>query len=176
MILKKGNILLRAIEEEDMEFCRKMMNSAYIESNSIGKNLPISKRMQLEWFEGKQSNNEIRFMIENINGLIGMVTASDIDWINRNCEVSIKLGEINLLEKNDTLVVSELFLEYMFNEMNMQVLYAYVLEENLLSQKLLITNGFSKDGVLRNKIYKKGKYHDVFVFSLLEKEYREKNK
>lgn len=172
MILKKENITLRTIEEEDMEFCRNMINSAYIESNSIGKNLPVSKKMQLEWFENHQSNSEIRFIIENNNGLVGMIIASDIDWINRNCEVSIKLGEIKLLEKNDTLVASGLFLEYMFDEMNMQVLYAYVLEENLLSQKLLIGNNFVKDGVLRNKIYKKGKYHNVFVFSLTEKDYR----
>lgn len=173
MVLKRGTIILRAIEEEDMEFCRLMINSEYIESNSIGRHFPVSRKGQLEWFENSNSSNVIRFMIDNASGPIGMIIASDIDWINRNCEVAIKLGEMTRLEKNDTQVAADLFLEYMFDEMNMQALYAYVLEKNILSQKLLVNKGFAKDGLLRNKIYKKGKYENVFIFSMTEKDYRE---
>ena len=112
MVLKRGTITLRAIEEEDMEFCRLMINSEYIESNSIGRHLKKKKKGQLEWFENSNSSNVIRFMIDNASGPIGMIIASDIDWINRNCEVAIKLGEMTRLEKNDTQVAADLFLEY----------------------------------------------------------------
>ena len=171
MIISNDKIKLRAIEEADMDFCREMINSSYIEICTIGKSIPVSEKEQLEWFRKNEGNKNIRLIIENTNGPIGMIIASDIDWISRNCEVAIKIGAMNRILRNDTEEAGKLFLNYLFGEMNMHCVYAYALEENKLSQKLLGRFSFKQEGIMRQRIYKRGAYHDVFVYSLLRDEF-----
>ncbi len=171
MVIIDGGIKLRAIEETDLDFCREMLNSSYIETCTIGKSFPISEKQQLEWFKNFDCNQELRLIIENEEGRIGMLIASDINWINKNCEVGIKLTNNGQVKRDDTLNASKLFIDYLFNELNMHCLYAHILQENRLSYKLLGKLGFIQDGVLRQRVYKRGNYHDVAVFSLLKTEY-----
>ena len=175
MIITDGRIKLRAIEETDMDFCREMLNSSYIETCTIGKSLPISEKQQMEWFRNFRSDKEFRLIIENEDDRLGILIASDISWINRNCEVGIKLLNNGKLKSGDTLDAGRLFLNYLFNELNMNSVHAYVLEENRLSYKLLGKFGFMQDGMLRQRVYKQGCYHNVAVFSLLRTEYEERN-
>lgn len=46
-------------------------------------------------------------------------------------------------------------------------LYASVFDENTASQKALLKCGFTLEAVLKQAIYKNGKYHDDYIFSLL---------
>lgn len=46
-------------------------------------------------------------------------------------------------------------------------LYASVFDENIASQKALLNCGFTLEAVLKQAIYKNNKYHDDFIFSLL---------
>ena len=172
MILTNGSVKLRAIEETDMDFCREMINSSYIESCTIRKNNPVSAKQQLEWFENYDQNKEIRLIIENETAVLGMLIANNINWIDRNCEVGIKLMAQDSLKPNDTLAACKLFLEYLFNELNMHCVFANILEENRLAYKLLTRLCFSKEGVLRQRVFKHGAYHNVVSFSILRNEYR----
>lgn len=167
------SIILRAIEKEDLEFCREMINSPGIEMSTVGKNLPISREQQMEWFQKGNKEDEIRFLIEVKEiGLIGMAMLTDIHWVNRSAEVGLKLT--NKLERStkNTFDLCECLLRYCFDELNLHSLYAYVLEDNILSRKLLTDFGFNEDGVLRQRVFKRGKYHNLFIYSLTEEEYR----
>ena len=54
---------------------------------------------------------------------------------------------------------------YAFNEMRLNCIYADVLEYNVPSQKLFEKCSFSKDGVLRSRIYKNGGYQNIISYS-----------
>ncbi len=171
MIITDGRIKLRAIEETDMDFCREMINSSYIESCTINKNLPVSEKKQIEWFRNYDQDREVRLIIEIDSYRLGMIIASNVNWINRTCEVAIKLLVQDKMKPNDTLEAGKLFLGYLYGELNMNCVYAHILEENRLSYKLLSKFGFVKEGVLRQRVYKRGAYHNVVVLSLLREEF-----
>lgn len=173
MNLKYGTVYLRAIEEEDLEFCREMMNHPGIEVSTVGKAFPVSKREQQNWYQNSTDRNNLRLMIcIPEGGAIGMISLTGIDWINRSAEIGIKFLNSGKRSTQNTADACECILKYSFDELNLHSLYAQVLEDNLLSRKLLLGYGFTQEGVLRERVYKRGAYRNLLVYSLLKSEYR----
>lgn len=172
MNLIHGTIVLRAIEETDLDFCREMMNHPGIEISTVGKAFPVSARQQLAWFQQNADPNNLRLMIDVPDqGPIGMVSLTNIDWISRSAEAGIKFINTNHRTTQNTMDTAQCILRYAFDELNLHCIYANVLEDNLLSRKLLLRFGFTEEGILRERIYKQGKYQNLVVYSLLKKEY-----
>ena len=173
MNLKYGTIILRAIEEADLEFCREMINHPGIEISTVGRAFPISAKEQMRWYQTSGDQNNLRLMIcLSEGGPIGMISLTGIDWINRSAEVGIKFLNSVKRSTQNTKDACECLMNYSFEELNLHSLYAQVLEDNLLSQKLLLNYGFTREGILRERVYKRGKYRNLFVYSLLKEEYR----
>ena len=63
------------------------------------------------------------------------------------------------------------FLNYAFNELNLNCIYGTVLEYNYLSRKLAKRCGLKEEGVLRNRIYKGGKYHNLIANSIIKEDF-----
>ena len=57
MNLKGKKVFLRAIEKEDLEFLREMINDPEMEKNVGGWSFPISKYEQEKWYENQIFNN-----------------------------------------------------------------------------------------------------------------------
>lgn len=168
-----GTVTLRAIEDRDLPFCYDMINDPQIEISTIGKNYPISSQQQRNWFLNGNDANTVRLLIEVENkGLVGMVMISDISWINRTAELGIKFCSGVSRAREDTENTALAVLGYVFNEMNLHCVYANVLEDNMFSRKLLLSHGFAEEGTLRARVYKRGAYHNIIVYSLLQDDYK----
>ena len=59
---------------------------------------------------------------------------------------------------------------YAFGEMRLNCIYADVLEYNTVSQKLFEKCGFHRDGVLRSRVFKGGRYINVVSYSRLKED------
>ena len=55
----------------------------------------------------------------------------------------------------------------------MHCVYCKVIEYNIASQKIVENIGFKREGILRERIYKNGNYHNVIVWSILKDEFNE---
>ena len=66
MNLKGEKVFLRAIEKEDMEFLREMINNPELERNVVGWSFPISKYEQERWFESQIQNKKILSLFERL--------------------------------------------------------------------------------------------------------------
>lgn len=173
MNIDYGTVLLRAIEESDMDFCREMINNPGIETSTVGKNFPVSSAQQIAWFRGQTDAHTLRWIIDVKQvGPIGMVSMTDIDWINRTAEVGVKLVHSKNRTAQNTEDTAKGLIQYAFDELNLNCLYAQVLDDNLLSRKLMRQLKFHEDGILRNRVFKRGCYHDLVQYSLLADEYR----
>ena len=75
MELYGKKVILRAVEEEDLEMLRELSNSPDFEKMIVGWSFPISKKDQLEWFANcKNSLSVIRYTIETEeDGAVGMI-------------------------------------------------------------------------------------------------------
>lgn len=162
------NILLRAIEAKDCDLLREMMNDSETEYLLGGWSFPVSKEDQQNWFESQQnSKNTLRVMIETGDNTVGTAILSDIDYKNGSAQIHIKLYGTETRHKGYGTKAITALCNYAFNELRLHCIYAEVSQHNIPSQKLFTKCGFEQEGVLRDRLYKKGKYINVLVFSKL---------
>ena len=58
MILKGKKVILRAVEEEDLDMLRELSNDPEFEKMVIGWSFPISKKDEAEWFARQKNGLE----------------------------------------------------------------------------------------------------------------------
>lgn len=63
-------------------------------------------------------------------------------------------------------------LQYGFDHLNVHRIYATCRPGNIGSSKVMIRNGMTQEGLLREHIFYKGKYHSSYLFSVLKQEYQ----
>ena len=174
MNIKGKKVLLRAIEPEDMEFLRSMINDEEMEHNVIGWSFPVSKYEQQKWFESQvQNKNNIRFIIQTEGKSIGLATLTNIDWKNRKACQGIKLCGYDIKQKGygtDTVLA---IMKYAFEELQLNKLFTTILEENIISRKLYKKCGWTEEGVLKESIFKNNKYNNEIFVGILRQEYEE---
>lgn len=173
MIIKYEDVILRAIEIEDLELIREMINDPEIEHMTGGGGFPVSKHQQENWFKSLEGrNNEIRLMIETGDcGAIGMVMLTDIDYKNSTAQFHFKIATSkNMRGKGYGTKATNALIRYAFDHMNLNCIFSHVIEYNIASQRVHEKCGFKREGILRKRVYKGGKYHDIVVFSILKDE------
>lgn len=174
MIIKNGCATLRAIEKTDFELLLYLINAPEIEEMIGGWALPVSRTAQEKWIES-YSNTEknIKLMIELTNGkTIGMMMLSNIDWKNRTALLEYKTAApVEDRIKGDMLDAINGMLDYAFGELGMNCVTATIQEENKFSLKLCKKAGFIEEGILRERIYKRGVYRNQIELSILRNEF-----
>lgn len=169
-MFKSERILLRALIEKDAIFINEMRNDFIGYQAAGGSPFPSNIASQEEWISkmypaGNLSN--IYLAIEEIeSGLfVGYCLASNINFINSNAHVGFFL-HANSRGKGYFKEVSVLFYSYLFNELNLKKVYSYVLGYNEIALKTDKKLGFQVDGVMKEHVFQKGKYHDAVIISL----------
>lgn len=162
-------VLLRAIEIIDKEVLLDIINDSETEYSLGGWSFPISSLNQEEWIKSQKPNTQVlRCMVDDKkdNKTLGTVILSDIDYKNGNAEIHIKLiGDVR--GKGYGTDTVNTLVKYAFNELRLNCVYAHVNAYNISSQKLFEKCSFVKEGVLRNRLFKKGEYHDVIILSII---------
>lgn len=107
------------------------------------------------------------------NKLIGVVSLGGIDFINRNGEVSIVIGDNEYRELVYAMESMRLILEHGFFTLNLHKITAGAIESlNPWLRLLKDQFGFRDEGVLREHVYKDGRYVDAHRIGLLKEEFR----
>lgn len=165
-------VVLRAIEKEDLEVMRKMLNDPDIEDKVVGWSLPVSKYQQETWYENNiadQKNN--RFIIDYDNEAIGIATLVNIDWKNRKATHGIKIIKGNFRGKGIGTDVVMALMRYAFDELQLNRLEGSWYKENVASINLYTKCGWVEEGIQRKSYFKKGKYRDLHIAAILAEDY-----
>lgn len=164
-------IHLRPISRTDLENLCKWRNQsrAFIFDHKI-----LSLDAQELWYAGYlQNNKDTRFIITVIKpepkdcGVIGL---TNIDHLHQTAELTIILSP----ETRGTGTASralKLLLDYSFSELNLNRIEAQVLSDNKRAIDFYLKNKFTNEGVRRQAIFKHGGFKDVFIMSILKKEW-----
>ena len=172
MNLKGNKVVLRALELEDMEFLREMINDAEMERNVVGWSFPVSKYEQQKWYETQMKNKlNIRFVIEANGNAIGLATLTNIDWKNRKACHGVKLLGDNVKGKGYGTDAVTTIMKYAFEELQLNRLYSTILEYNIASRKLYKKCGWKEEGISRKSVFKKDKYNDEILIGVLKEDY-----
>ena len=172
MNIKGSKILLRALEESDLENLRFLINDSETEYSVVGWSFPISQYEQRRWFENQINSNVKRFIVESLDSktFVGMLILSDLDWKNRTALIGIKLDS-RFRGQGFGYDCYKTLLKYCFEKLQLHKIESCCLEDNLSSLNLHLKCGFKKEGLKREVIFKKGKYHNIIILGLLHNEF-----
>jgi len=174
MILFDDVVTLRAIDENDADVLLEMINDPEIEGSVVGYSYPVFLNQQKKWIAELKNDSTVRYMIDYKEEPVGVISISSLDLKNRCGNLNIKLVQKARGNGVATKAV-KLLVDYCFNQLNLNCVYANVLENNEASNKLWRKLGFHFDGRLRQRVYKNGEYHDLCSYSLLKDEFDERN-
>jgi len=171
-----GCVKLRAIEEKDFDITFDMINSPEIESTSGAFNYPYSSSQHRKWLtDFKNTDRFLRFMIELENGhTIGMNGLSNIDWKNRVAEISLKVSpSAKGRMPGDTFDAQVGLLRFAFLEMGMNRIEGFTYTDNAFSLKIAKKCGFKEEGILKQRVYRNGKFCDQKAIAILKNDFIE---
>ena len=175
-MLKGDTIYLRLIEPEDLEKTYEWHNDYEIQKMTCGPIRFVSKEIEKNWIMSKTSNNQKDIylsvcLIEN-NTMIGLVSINDIDYVNRKCRFGgIVIGDKKYRDGIAYREANSILKAYVFEQLNMHKLTGACLENHFMSRACMELDGYQKDGILRDEVFKDGKYHNVITYSLLDNDY-----
>ena len=170
MIVGK-NVVLRAIEEDDLEYLQKWQNDPVISELVVGWSFPVSMVDQRQWFQGSVKKPYTqRFIVESKEkGIIGLTGLWDIDWQNRHALTALKIGEKTDRGRGFGADAIMTIMSYAFYEVGLNRLYSSILPYNHSSYKAYVQKcGWKVEGTNRQHVYRKGKFYDLLYVATLK--------
>lgn len=174
MNIEGRNVVLRAIEEEDLNLLQKWANNPEIQYWLGGWHFPTSLSDQKKWFSGLSvGSNHQRFAIETKDlGLIGTANLVDIDWKNRNGFHGMLLGDKDIRGKGYGVDTVMAVLKYAFEELGLNRLDGSMIEYNEASLKMYIQKcGWKEEGRQKNWYFRKNRYWDKIIVGITKEDY-----
>jgi RimJ/RimL family protein N-acetyltransferase len=131
MELKSENIFLSVIKESDLSLIYEWKNDIKLSTLINSYFYPISYAEVEEWFKKNQNDkNQVLFGIYLVKTvkLIGVVRLMFIDWIGRNSEFGIYIGDFQERGKGYGKEIIDMILKYAFCHLNLKKVYLKVAE------------------------------------------------
>jgi RimJ/RimL family protein N-acetyltransferase len=170
MLIYGEKIVLRAVEKADNTMLLSLINDPDTEMMLGGSSWPVSESDQLKWFEHQEHSRDVLRCIvalQNDGRALGTIILSDIDQKNATGHIHIKMLKDGGRGRGYGTDAVKTMVRYAFEELRLNCIYANILAYNDASIKLFERCGFKKDGVLRQRVYKKGKFVDMLAYSIL---------
>lgn len=170
MLIYGEKIVLRAVEKADNTMLLSLINDPDTEMMLGGSSWPVSESDQLKWFEHQEHSRDVLRCIvalQNDGRALGTIILSDIDQKNATGHIHIKMLKDGGRGRGYGTDAVKTMVRYAFEELRLNCIYANILAYNDASIKLFERCGFKKDGVLRQHVYKKGKFVDMLAYSIL---------
>lgn len=168
-------VRLREYKKEDIPLKYSFINDPevlkYLEP---GIPYPVTLNEELKWFESISAfRDSYRFAIETISEshYIGDCGINSIDWKNSIASVAIFIGNSAYRNKGYGTEAMRILLDFTFNQVNINKIRLSVYSFNDRAIKSYEKCGFSVEGVLRQEIFREGKYYDVIAMGILRDEY-----
>jgi diamine N-acetyltransferase len=170
--LKGSNIILRALEPEDLKFLYDIENNDSFWEVSHTQT-PFSKYIlkqyienaHLDIFEAKQ----LRLLIEekSTKKQIGMIDLFDFNPQHKRAGVGILIHP-HFQQNGFASEALSLLIKYAFTYLNLHQLYAHITTDNTKSIALFTNHQFEKVGVKKDWILSEGKFKNEILFQLIK--------
>lgn len=177
MLFKGELVNLRAFTEADIKPSVDFMNDMEVVLNlDDDAPMPQSYETQKEWFEenlkNKDNYKDFFWAIETKEGkYIGGCGVNHLDAKNRVVEVGIFIGDREYLGKGYGTDAMKILLKYLFEEYNINKVKLMVFDYNKRAIRSYEKCGFKTEAILRESVYRYGKYHNEISMAILKEEY-----
>jgi ribosomal-protein-alanine N-acetyltransferase len=173
---KLNKIMMRKLREEDaismLNYISNPKVNKYLSDDAEMDNREEIKEMIKSVNQGFIESNKIRWAIvdNESSKVIGDCGFYKIDLRNQTGEISYRLSP-KFWGRGIMSKVLKQMLFFGFEEIELNRIEASVIPGNQGSLNILENNGFKKEGVLRDSLFKSNKYYDLIVYSILKRDY-----
>jgi [ribosomal protein S5]-alanine N-acetyltransferase len=175
IFLKGERVHLRALEEGDLtsdylqwlndeEVCR-------FNSHAVFPNTESRMKSYFNSLQGQDKNIVLAIIHTDSKKHIGNVSLQNINWISRNAEFAILLGDKEFWRDGYGEEAARLIVAYGFQRLNLHRIYCGTLDGNEGMVKLAQKLKMIEEGRRREAIFKNGKYIDVIEYGVLHNEF-----
>lgn len=130
--------------------------------------IPLEYEKTRKWFNNKDNDKRIDFIIEADDIPVGVIGLLAIDKDNRKAEYYITVGEVEYKHRGVASKATELLLQYAFEELKMHKIYLNVDAENIAACKLYEKMGFNCEGTFKEDMLFHGKYIDRKHYAIID--------
>ena len=135
---------------------------------------PNTKESQMAFLETlNRSRDRLQLGIwpKGSQSIIGVVSLQKIDFINRNAELAILVGQSEYRGKGMGYGAAKMIVTHGFSYLNLHRISAGtpVFNEGMI--KLAQRLGMRQEGISRQVFYKRNQYFDVYEFGVLKEEF-----
>ena len=188
-MLQTAGVVLTAVEPDDIPLIVGWRNMPEVYTGFI-EYAPLSTAAQAAFVAGLTPGGTRRLWLINARGSraavgtepgshdaatvpVGTVGIMHLDWRNRRCEFGpIFIGELEYRGRGIAKTAEILVLDYCFNHLGLHKVIAHVPESNAEVIPLHEASGFRRDIVLRDHIFRAGRFEGLHLLSCLASEFR----
>lgn len=175
-IIKTQRLLLRPPKQSDSSAIQKAAGIREIADTMISLPHPYpdgeGERYIVRQIAEREAGHSVTFIIEQkTEGFCGLIELREIDHVHSQGELSFWL-KTEVWGRGYMSEAVRAMVRYGFEEINLNRLYAYHMLRNPATGRVLEKNGFKKEGLLRQRVRKWGKFEDVSIWAMLRHEWR----
>ena len=168
-MIKGKNVSFRSLEKNDLGLLKDWRNSENMRKTTREFRL-LNMINQENWFENLYLNTppkDIMFGVIQKNKLIGVTGLTYIDWKNKHEEISIYLTLKNWQRTKQANETIKMIKKYAFDELNLHRLWVEIFAIATENRALFKRMKFQEEGVLKDKLWRKGKWWDSVIYSTI---------
>lgn len=159
------------ISEKENEMIRNWRNSEGVRKWMYSDHV-ISKEEHLKFIEKLKQDKKNFYWLMKFKGkedYYGVIYLNKVDLENRNAYLGIYSNQDGKTKRAGGLLLGALK-KFAFNIINLHTLKLEVIEDNERAIKFYKKSGFNEEGRLKEFIFRNGKWHDVIVMGILNKD------
>lgn len=175
--LEGKRVLLRQFKPSDAPIMSEFMQDGSVARWTLRIPYPYKKKDAVKFIRSRKTRwrkgTDYSFAVvckEN-GGLAGSVSLLRVDKKHKTAEMGYWLGA-PYRGKGLMREAVALLLGFGFRKLKLEKVTGRAFAENRASQRVLESNGFKREGLLRKDIVKRGKRHDLLAYGLLKSEYK----
>lgn len=160
-------ISLVNLGEKDLPALLKIVNEPYVREALFTDDRELTIDELLGILAGKQA---VSFGIRDDGNLVGCITIADVHPINHSATITNRVVIKGARHQVGTEAVMAA-INHCFNVLNLNRVDCRVYDDNRATHILCKRLGYHKDGVIRQHVFRQGRYQDVTVYSILRGEW-----
>lgn len=168
-------IYLRALELDDYKKSIKWRKDDEIWGLLTGPKYFVSEAYEKKWVENAiyDPNNKLSFAIclKETDEHIGYAYLNNIDLGNRSASAGMLIGEKKHWGEDFGTEASIQMLFHAFRVLGLERVEARQLTSNVRAIRHAEKMGYKKEGILRNAVFKNGRFEDVNLMSIIREDF-----
>lgn len=170
--LEGDDVTLRPVAEDDLAFVQRNLNDPAVWTSTTTYD-PTNDSQMDGWYEAVSEDATWHsFMVYADDEPVGNIHLADVEraWGRAEVGVWVTPGERGQGYATEAI---ELVLDWAFYQKRFHKVIARIFEYNESSRRMVENIGFTEEGHRRSEGFRHGEYWDMYVYGILEDEWRE---